>query len=81
MVLWLWRRLAAVAMIGSLAWEPSYAAGAALKSKKQTNKKKKKISQKKKKKTPSMRDFPGGAVGEGSDVVTAAAQVASVAWV
>ena len=68
-------------MIGSLAWEPSYAAGAALKSKKQTNKQKKnkKISQKKP--TPSMRDFPGGAVGEGSDVVTAAAQVSSVAWV
>ena len=31
--LWLWRRPAATAPIGSLAWEPPYAAGAALKSK------------------------------------------------
>ena len=30
-LLWLWRRLAAVALIGSLAWEPPYAVGAALK--------------------------------------------------
>ena len=30
-VLWLWRRLAAVAPIRPLAWEPPYAAGAALK--------------------------------------------------
>ena len=39
-LLWLWRglayRLAAVALIRALAWEPSYAMGAALKSK--TNK-------------------------------------------
>ena len=28
--LWLWRRLAATALIGPLAWEPPYAAGAAL---------------------------------------------------
>ena len=33
-LLWLWRRLAAVAPIRSLAWEHPYAAGAALKSKK-----------------------------------------------
>ena len=32
-LLWLWRRLAAVALIGSLAWEPLYAAGMALKRK------------------------------------------------
>ena len=32
-LLWLWCRLAAVAPIGLLAWEPPYAAGAALKSK------------------------------------------------
>ena len=38
-MLWLWRRLAAVARIGPLAWEPPYAASGALKSKKQTNKK------------------------------------------
>ena len=37
--LWLWRRLAAVAPNGSLAWEPLYAEGAALK----RQKKKKKI--------------------------------------
>ena len=36
--LWLWRRLAAAALIQPLAWELPYAAGAALKSK-QTNKK------------------------------------------
>ena len=39
-VLWLWCRLAAVALIGSLAREPPYATGAALKKPK---KKKKKI--------------------------------------
>ena len=33
-MLWLWRRLAAVALIGPLAREPPYAAGAALKGKK-----------------------------------------------
>ena len=38
--LWLWRRLAATALIGPLAWEPPYAAGAALK---RTKKKKKEI--------------------------------------
>ena len=31
-LLWLWCRSAAVALIGPLAWEPSYAAGTALKS-------------------------------------------------
>ena len=30
-LLWLWYRLAAVALIGLLAWEPPYAVGAALK--------------------------------------------------
>ena len=40
-LLWLWCRLAAVALIGPLAWEPPYAAGAALK--RQKTKKKKKI--------------------------------------
>ena len=39
LLLWLWRRPAAVALIGSLAWEPSYAAGAALKSQKKKKKK------------------------------------------
>ena len=32
-LLWLWRRLAAAAPTGPLAWELSYAAGAALKKK------------------------------------------------
>ena len=38
-LLWLWRRPAAVTLIGPLAWESPYAAGAALK--KQSKKKKK----------------------------------------
>ena len=38
-LLWLWWRLAAVALIGPLAWEPPCASGAALKSK-QTKKQK-----------------------------------------
>ena len=41
-LLWLWRRLAAVALILALAWEPPYAAGAALKSEKKERKRKKK---------------------------------------
>ena len=31
MLLWLWRRMAATALIVPLAWEPPYAMGAALK--------------------------------------------------
>ena len=42
-VLWLWCRLEAVAPIRSLAWEPPYATGVALKK----TKKKKKMSRKK----------------------------------
>ena len=34
-LLWLWCRLAAAAPIGSLAWEPPYVTGAALKRQKQ----------------------------------------------
>ena len=34
MLLWLWRRPAAIAPNGPLPWEPLYAAGAALKKKK-----------------------------------------------
>ena len=41
-LLWLWRRPAAVAPIRPLAWEPSYAAGAALDKGKKTKKKKRK---------------------------------------
>ena len=39
-LLWLWCRLAAVALIRPLAWEPPYALGVALKSKKQKTKNK-----------------------------------------
>ena len=49
-MLWLWRTLAAVALIRPLAWEPSYAVSVALKRKK---KKKKKI----------IEEFPIGPVG------------------
>ena len=38
-LLWLWRRLAAIAPIRPLAWEFPYAAGVALKDKKQKKKK------------------------------------------
>ena len=41
-LLWLWRRLAAVASIRPLAWEPPYAVSAALKSKKKKREKKEK---------------------------------------
>jgi len=41
-LLWLWRRLAATALIRPLAWEPPYAAGAAQEMAKKTKKKKKK---------------------------------------
>ena len=41
-LLWLWRRLVATAPIGPLAWEPPYAAGAALEKAKRQKKKKKK---------------------------------------
>ena len=39
-LLWLWQRLAATAPIGPLAWEPLYAAGAAVKRQNKTNKQK-----------------------------------------
>ena len=39
MLLWLWCRLEAVVPIGPLAWEPPYAADAALKKKKKKKKK------------------------------------------
>ena len=40
-LLWLWCRPAAIAPIQPLVWEPPYADGAALKSKKKKNKKQK----------------------------------------
>ena len=39
-LLWLWRRPAATALIRPLAWEPPYAAGAALQKKKRKRKRK-----------------------------------------
>ena len=39
-LLWLWRRLVATALIGPLAWEPPYAAGAAQEMAKRQKKKK-----------------------------------------
>ena len=42
-LLWLWCRLAAVAPIGPLAWEPPYATGAAKEKEKKKKKKKKRI--------------------------------------
>ena len=42
-LLWLWCRPAATAPTGPLAWEPPYAAGAALKKKTKQNKTKKKL--------------------------------------
>ena len=42
-LLWLWCRPAAAAPIGSLAWEPPYAEGAALKKQKGKKEKKKKV--------------------------------------
>ena len=41
-LLWLWRRPAATASIGSLAWEPPYATGVALEKTKDKRQKKKK---------------------------------------
>ena len=38
-LLWLWRKLAATALIRPLAWEPPYVAGAAIKKKKKKPKK------------------------------------------
>ena len=40
-LLWLWCRPATIALIGPLAWEPPYAAGAALEHAKRQKKKKK----------------------------------------
>ena len=44
MLLWLWQ-LAAVALVGPLAWEPPYAMGVALKRPKKKKKKPKKINE------------------------------------
>ena len=49
-MLWLWHRPAATALIGPLAWEPSYAKGAALKKTEQKQKRKKRKGKKRKEK-------------------------------
>ena len=41
---WLWHRLAAIALLQPLAWEPAYAMGTALKKDKKKKKKKKEVS-------------------------------------
>ena len=45
MLLWLWHRLAAIALTRPLAWEHPYVAGAALKGQKTKKKKKRKKAQ------------------------------------
>ena len=45
-LLWLWCRPAAAALIRPLAWEPPYASGAALKKQNKTNKQTKKKTKK-----------------------------------
>ena len=50
MLLWLWCRLAAIALICSLAWELPYAAGVALKRRKKKKKKERKKKKKERKK-------------------------------
>ena len=45
-LLWLWRRLAAVAPSRPLSWEPPYAADVALKTKKKKKKRKKELENK-----------------------------------
>ena len=58
-LLWLWHRLVPAAPIGPLAWEPPYAAGVALKSKKQKQKQKQKAS------IPHVHPWMKGYTGEG----------------
>ena len=48
-LLWLWRRLAATALIIPLSWEPPYAMGAALEKTKRQKKKKERKKERKKK--------------------------------
>ena len=56
MLLWLWCRQAAIALIGPIVWEPPYAEGGALKSKKKKKKKKKKEKKEKKKKRKTKKE-------------------------
>ena len=72
-LLWLWYKPAAVALMRPLAWESPYAAGAALKSKKRKKKKKKKKNQ----------QWSSLVAQQVKDLVfvTAVVQVTVVAWV
>ena len=56
MLLWLWRRPVATALIGPLAWEPPNAAGAALKKKDKRQKKKLNVNLKLIQKIPTSRN-------------------------
>jgi len=58
-LLWLWCRPVATAPIGPLAWEPPYAAGAALEKAKRQKKKKKKKEKRKEKKRKKERKKKG----------------------
>ena len=58
-LLWLWCRLAAVAPIQPLAWEPPYAVGAALKRQKTKKKKKQKTNKQKKPQTKTKQKTSG----------------------
>ena len=57
-LLWLWHRLAATAPAGPLAWEPPYAAGAALKAQKTKKKKKKKKEEEEEERKKLSNRFP-----------------------
>ena len=80
-VLWLWCKPAATALVQPLAWEPQYAAGAALKKTKKKKKKKEKEKIKKKKENKAGCDihhfYPSSL---GWDLVTWHYATVSEAW-
>jgi len=55
-LLWLWRRLAATALIQPLAWEPPYAVGAAQRNSKKTRERPKEVEKRQKKKKKKKSD-------------------------
>ena len=62
-LLWLWRRPVATAPIQPLAWEPPYAAGAALEKTKKEKERKEGRKEGRKKERKKEREFLGGAAG------------------
>ena len=60
-LLWLWRRLAATAPIHSLAWEPPYAADAALKRRKKKKGRKEERKERKERKEKRKKEKKKGA--------------------